>query len=722
PPVDLYHLEGSNKGDNKIDSLTKEPLDILLMGDEVISTTPERENDEFIKSSVDDLVPIPRESEVTSVYDDLEYINLPLGEHLDTLSIGDREVDFNPSRDIEELERLLADDPVLLPRVFDEPLVAWTPPESTPVIDESTLLVTPLPASKQLSLREVERFDHFFSLTQSGGRTRVMEIHSFGFHHMSSPRPAAYSPKVDPSNREDLRACFQSSNLSVSDIFHNIMEILNPDHISSGESKVHIEVLSVLWRNRLPIPDGSLPLSSLLHSGLPSGSLPMLQPSKKVGGKLPRSRIKTTGSCREYYAKIIEKFDKILKERYELVQTLTDRSSKDEDSYNDGDQDNDSNNNDDDGAPMADGNKQNENDIEKENGNKKEKENKDDIGKGRKEGGSEPKDDGEEVYAKVNNEHEFEKLTEKDDKAAVSMEVDDINEQMKEKEADKEKKEQQAKTKKEKQAEADKDKEFTDEQYEQLMTQAAEDHKNMTSMTRSKRKSIEDMIPPDFVFETNDGAASIRDNMQTLAPQLKVDANVIDSLSSVLNHEEKTLDMFKWKNKDGKYDEDKQYEAFSKTIESESQKDAELKEMKDLEMRKLFSRYLEELKHPKAKDLLSKKPTILRLKWGTKNNDTVCEVFLMMHMQYYKGENPKQWNLPFLKEDEGNTMDIIKMRVSNQQKQRRAVIAKSLERHMMLKLESEWSGVVATPFYWEAVRGTSENPSGVALSLGLPSR
>ncbi|GJW20297.1 hypothetical protein Tco_0030919 [Tanacetum coccineum] len=31
--------------------------------------------------------------------------------------------------------------------------------------------------------------------------------------------------------------------------------------IPSGESKVHIEVLSVLWGNRLPNPDGSLPLS-----------------------------------------------------------------------------------------------------------------------------------------------------------------------------------------------------------------------------------------------------------------------------------------------------------------------------------------------------------------------------------------------------------------------------------------------------------------------------
>ncbi|GKA29436.1 hypothetical protein Tco_0715681 [Tanacetum coccineum] len=35
----------------------------------------------------------------------------------------------------------------------------------------------------------------------------------------------------------------------------------NEDKIPSGESKVHIEVLSVLWGNRLPIPDGSLPLS-----------------------------------------------------------------------------------------------------------------------------------------------------------------------------------------------------------------------------------------------------------------------------------------------------------------------------------------------------------------------------------------------------------------------------------------------------------------------------
>ncbi|GKB79099.1 hypothetical protein Tco_0945994 [Tanacetum coccineum] len=203
---------------------TMEPLDTFLMRDEVISTMPERENDEFIKSSVNDLVPIPGESELTLDSTDLECsmpidpplpctdvlgdvivdIDLLLREHLDTLSTRDREIDFNSSKDIEELEQLLADDHVPVPRVFDEPLgnfdselediSSLDPLDSTQVIDESSLLVTPLPVPKQICLREVEIFYPFFSLTQSVGKTRVMETPPFSFHHMSSPRPAAYSP------------------------------------------------------------------------------------------------------------------------------------------------------------------------------------------------------------------------------------------------------------------------------------------------------------------------------------------------------------------------------------------------------------------------------------------------------------------------------------------------------------------------------------------------
>ncbi|GJT69288.1 hypothetical protein Tco_1028574 [Tanacetum coccineum] len=110
----------------------------------------------------------------------------------------------------------------------------------------------------------------------------------------------------------------------------------------------------------------------------------------------------------------------------------------------------------------------------------------------------------------------------------------------------------------------------------------------------------------DFVFKTKDGAATIRDCMQTLAPRLEVESNVIDTFFLVLNHEQKmnskgkktkyffhttmiTKDMLKWKKANGKNDEKKQYEAFSKTIKSEFKKDPEMKNMKDLEMRQFDS-------------------------------------------------------------------------------------------------------------------------------------
>ncbi|GKF56043.1 hypothetical protein Tco_0166383, partial [Tanacetum coccineum] len=60
---------------------------------------------------------------------------------------------------------------------------------------ESSLLVLPLHDPRQVCLREVERFDPFFSLTQSGDMTWVMDRPSYRFPHMPSPRHAAYSPK-----------------------------------------------------------------------------------------------------------------------------------------------------------------------------------------------------------------------------------------------------------------------------------------------------------------------------------------------------------------------------------------------------------------------------------------------------------------------------------------------------------------------------------------------
>ncbi|GKD12500.1 hypothetical protein Tco_1196907 [Tanacetum coccineum] len=123
-------------------------------------------------------------------------VDSPFREHLDTLSTGDREINFNLS-DIE------INDHVPDPRMFNVPLVnddlipksfsvtilnpffdfddnftlrvdnkffdeefkdlySLDPPKSTLFTDESTLLVRPHPDSKHTCLRDVERFDHFF--------------------------------------------------------------------------------------------------------------------------------------------------------------------------------------------------------------------------------------------------------------------------------------------------------------------------------------------------------------------------------------------------------------------------------------------------------------------------------------------------------------------------------------------------------------------------------
>ncbi|GKC43984.1 hypothetical protein Tco_1061706 [Tanacetum coccineum] len=61
------------------------PEDSLIMGNEELSTIPEKESDEFIKSSVEDLVPIPSESEGTSE-NDSESI-LPSSDDFSSISI-----------------------------------------------------------------------------------------------------------------------------------------------------------------------------------------------------------------------------------------------------------------------------------------------------------------------------------------------------------------------------------------------------------------------------------------------------------------------------------------------------------------------------------------------------------------------------------------------------------------------------------------------------------
>ncbi|GJS20720.1 hypothetical protein Tco_0449352 [Tanacetum coccineum] len=169
PPVDLYDLEGSDEGGIEIDSLTKEPLDTLLMGDE--------------KEDFD--------------------INSPLGEQVVDFLIENEDVAGLPRHLVKRLFSHLVKNLSSTKRMSDEPLGDDSKPRSYDVTFSNSL---------------------------------------FEFN-------------------DDYTLCY--NNPLFDDEFEDISKIL------SDESKVHIEVLSVLWGNRPPIPDCSLPLSSrqLIHAG-----------------------------------------------------------------------------------------------------------------------------------------------------------------------------------------------------------------------------------------------------------------------------------------------------------------------------------------------------------------------------------------------------------------------------------------------------------------------
>ncbi|GJW89175.1 hypothetical protein Tco_0164515 [Tanacetum coccineum] len=78
---------------------------------------PEESNNDTECSVPFDSPPFPCTNVLGEVKVD---IDLPFGE-VDTLSMGDKEIDLNYHRDVENLGSFLADDPVPNPKMFDDP-------------------------------------------------------------------------------------------------------------------------------------------------------------------------------------------------------------------------------------------------------------------------------------------------------------------------------------------------------------------------------------------------------------------------------------------------------------------------------------------------------------------------------------------------------------------------------------------------------------------------
>nr|GEV18011.1 hypothetical protein [Tanacetum cinerariifolium] len=95
---------------NTPDLPTKEPEYSLSMGDEHLSTIPETESNEVIKSSVKNLVPIPSESEIIDSSPKFDYLLKEFsGElaHIDPTPPGIEEADFDLEEEIRLVENLI---------------------------------------------------------------------------------------------------------------------------------------------------------------------------------------------------------------------------------------------------------------------------------------------------------------------------------------------------------------------------------------------------------------------------------------------------------------------------------------------------------------------------------------------------------------------------------------------------------------------------------------
>ncbi|GKC46837.1 hypothetical protein Tco_1064559 [Tanacetum coccineum] len=149
--------------------------------------------------------------------------------------------------------------------------------------------------------------------------------------------------------------------------------------------------------------------------------------------------------------------------------------------------------------------------------------------------------------------------------------------------------------------------------------------------------------------------SSVRLNMETLAPTLWIDANVINCWVALLNFEELALGyptptrhffptgcinqaVLKPKTMAILDNSDSGYTYASK-----------YKEACD-PLKKLFSRYLKEQNHSSHEAVAKMRPFIPKLKWRTSNNHVVCRVFAMIHMENYVGDAAKNWEFGLCEE------------------------------------------------------------------------
>ncbi|GJX27918.1 ulp1 protease family, C-terminal catalytic domain-containing protein [Tanacetum coccineum] len=193
----------------------------------------------------------------------------------------------------------------------------------------------------------------------------------------------------------------------------------------------------------------------------------------------------------------------------------------------------------------------------------------------------------------------------------------------------------------------------------------------------------------EIVFQTRFGpdVSSVRVNMETLAPRLCIDANVIDCWVAILNHKEFVKAII-----NGTIDEEQQWKVFSDEISEQFKHDVSSISLSEVDLllhpsamiirdnsdcgetynskykavceplKKFFVRHLKKYNHPKHNSISKLKHRIPKLKWSTTKNHSDCGVFTMMHLEHYFGKPAGQWDFGLCVESDEQVSMLRRMR------------------------------------------------------------
>ncbi|GKC99143.1 hypothetical protein Tco_1169418 [Tanacetum coccineum] len=237
--------------------LIMEPEDSLSMGDEHLSTIPEKESDKFIKSSVEDLVPIPSEFEDTSDSD--KECDLPFYDNSVTFSnpLFDSNDDFTSSDDESLSDEDVPEDNV---KIYSNPLFDFNDNQPLSAFNEDEVL-TQVATLIRLSFEVSTDFEDDYH--DSEGDVIYLES-LLNNDIIPNPPPKVFldhdprSLKDEPDN--DLKSMIKVFDPGIHE------KTFSPTYVRLPFEDRHYLSLTYVIRNFLPYftypMDSSLPLSS----------------------------------------------------------------------------------------------------------------------------------------------------------------------------------------------------------------------------------------------------------------------------------------------------------------------------------------------------------------------------------------------------------------------------------------------------------------------------